>query len=109
VLAGAAVPIYLNYLANARIDRARMDCKLLASTVEAYQAKLGQPPANLTALTQATQDQYGQTIRAFIEPAALMDPWNQPYQYDPTDIDPNSGKCKVWSKGPPGGQIISSR
>jgi general secretion pathway protein G len=110
VLAGAAVPIYLNYLANARIDRAKVDCKNLATAVEAYQAKIGQFPPSLQTLTQAQQDpNTGQVVRATLEPASLMDPWGNPYQYDPNDLDQNTGRIRVWSKGPPGGQPIASR
>src|SRR5437764_14729331 len=75
VLAGAAVPIYLNYLANARIDRAKVDVRNLSNAVEAYQARHGSPPASLQALTQADPN-IGE--KATLEPTALMDPWNQP-------------------------------
>jgi len=110
VLAGAAVPIYLNYLANARIDRAKVDCKNIALAVEAYQARSGQYPPSLQALTQAYQDQTtGQQQKATLEPAALIDPWGQPYQYDPNDLDANTGRVRIYSKGPPGGAPISSR
>jgi len=106
VLAGAAVPIYLNYLANARIDRAKVDVKNLATAVEAFQARNGSPPASLQALTQADPNT-GE--KASLEVQALTDPWGRAYHYDPSDIDTNTGKIRVWSEGPPGGQPISSR
>jgi general secretion pathway protein G len=108
VLAGAAVPIYLNYLANARIDRAKVDVKNLATAVEAYKARdpYDQYPPNLEALTVSNPNT-GQ--KATLEQNALKDPWGNLYQYSPTDIDQNTGKIRVWSQGPPGGPQISSR
>src|SRR5947209_4583282 len=82
VLAGAAVPIYLNYLANARIDRAKVDCRNIATAVEAYQTQVGYYPPSLQTLTQAHQNPTnGQMMRATLEPTALIDPWGQPYMY----------------------------
>src|SRR5689334_23362148 len=52
VLAGAAVPIYLNYLANARIDRAKTDVVALQTAVEAYTTQHGTPPASLEVLCE---------------------------------------------------------
>jgi general secretion pathway protein G len=106
VLAGAAVPIYLNYLANARIDRAKTDVIALQTAVEAYTTSHGSPPATLEVLCEVDPTT-GQ--KASLEYKHLMDPWNQHYIYEPQNVNPRTGRPKIYSQGPPGsGQIIAN-
>jgi general secretion pathway protein G len=106
VLAGAAVPIYLNYLANARIDRAKADVVTLEKAVEAYAANHdGILPQSLQVLTQV-DPQSG--AKASLEVKHLEDPWRRPYVYEPQNLHPQTGRPRIYSQGPPGGQMIAN-
>jgi general secretion pathway protein G len=97
VLAGAAVPIYMNYLENAKKDRAKIDCKALTTAVEAYKLRYGDYPPSLQALTQNAPDGSLPTL----EPSALFDPWQHEYQYSPQgQHNAAYGKADIWSLGP---------
>jgi general secretion pathway protein G len=101
VLAGAAVPIYLNYLERAKKDRAKVDVTTLQTAVEAYKSAYGDYPPDLPTLTQATQNGDFATL----EPKALIDPWNQQYHYEPQTRNPATGRPKIYSTGPPGQNV----
>jgi general secretion pathway protein G len=97
VLAGAAVPIYLKYLDEAKIDRARVDCKTLEGACLAYKLKHGDFPPSLLALTQPAPDG---GLPSF-EPGALQDPWQREYQYAAQGPHMSGyGKPDIWSLGP---------
>ena len=83
VLAGAAVPIYMNYLENAKTDRVRLDKKTLQQAVEAHYTRTGSFPNSLEELTQPGQD----GSKATLDHNAIVDPWNQPYIYNPNNLD----------------------
>jgi general secretion pathway protein G len=97
VLAGAAVPIYMRYLDDAKINRAKIDCKTIADAASAYQLKNGDFPASLEVLAQPQAD----GTKAYLEPSSLLDPWGHPYQYAPQgQHNAAYGKPDVWSNGP---------
>src|SRR4051812_13478382 len=79
VLAGAAVPIYMRYLDEARMDRARVDVKMIAQTCETYKLRHGEYPASLAVLVQPQPD----GSQPYFEASALRDPWGHEYQYAP--------------------------
>ena len=33
---------------------------------------------------------------------SLIDPWTNPYNYDPNQLDPKNGRPLIWSNGKPG-------
>jgi len=103
VLAGAAVPIYMKYLEDARWDRAWQDTVTIARTCETYRLKNPDYPASLEVLTQVDGSGY-----AYLEPKNLIDPWNKPYLYAPVGSHNQMGKCEVWSTGPKGNVEIGS-
>jgi len=107
VLAGAAVPIYLNYLATARIDRAKADVVTLEKAVEAYATSHnGNLPASLQVLTQIDPET---GAKASLEAKHLVDPWGRPYVYDQQTPHPQTGRPRIYSQGPPsGGQQIAN-
>ena len=105
VLAGAAVPIYLNYLDNAKRDRAKVDVQTLQQAIEAYKSEHGQYPQNLQTLTMPDQ---ASGSFATLEQKALIDPWGNPYHFDPSTQHPQTGRPKVYSNGPPGRNMIIS-
>jgi len=93
VLAGAAVPIYLNYLDNAKRDRVKIDVKNLEIAVEAYYTKTGEYPQTLEALTQPDE-----TGKASLEHESIMDPYGQPYMYNPSDMKPSGRVPYIYSQ-----------
>jgi type II secretory pathway pseudopilin PulG len=105
VLAGAAVPIYMNYLENARMDRAWTDAKTLASTAEAYKlSNGGTPPESLAQLTTPNPA----TGLPYLETSSLKDPWGHDYMYAQVGTHNTTGKVEVWSLGPRGNMEIGS-
>ncbi len=106
VLAGAAVPIYLNYLANARVDRAKADVVTLEKAVEAYaSAHNGMYPQSLEVLCEVDQTTGN---KATLEYKHLMDPWNQHYIYEPQNMNPRTGRPRIHTTVPNTGQMISN-
>ncbi len=99
VLAGAAVPIYLSYLEDSRVDRARLDVKSIEGAVDAYYTKYGSYPNSLNDLVQPMDG-----VRPYLDANTLMDPWGNPYQYNPQNVNPMTGRPQVFSNGPPGRQ-----
>jgi len=96
VLAGAGGVIYMRYLDDAKKDRARIDLKTLSDAVNSYKVQHGDYPPSLEALTQRTLD--GGT--AYIEIAALIDPWGRPYVFERENRHPQTGKPHLFSEGP---------
>jgi len=99
VLAGAAVPIYLNYLDQAKVNRAMLDCKTLTTVCETYKVKYGDFPQSLQQLVQPPDG-----AAPYIAPDNLLDPWGHPYNYDPTGQH-NQGlnRPDIFSNGPRAG------
>jgi general secretion pathway protein G len=103
VLAGAAVPIYLNYLDNAKRDRVKADFKVLETAINTYYMNNEIYPQQLQALTLPDQNGHA----ALLEPAALLDPWQHPYQFD-GQLHPQTRRPHLISQGPPGGPPIDN-
>jgi general secretion pathway protein G len=98
VLAGAGGVIYLNILEGAKEDVARSQAQELSQAAEAYKVRYGDYPANLAALTQPASDG-----KVYLEPSALIDPWQRPYQYtNPGSHHPSTNKPDIWSGGKDG-------
>ncbi|HLN27772.1 MAG TPA: type II secretion system protein GspG [Gemmataceae bacterium] len=97
VLAGAAVPIYMRYLNEAKKDRARIDVKTLTEIVESYRIKYNDYPATLGALAQPGPNGGDK----FADQRSLLDPWGHEYQYaQPGTHNTDSEKPDIWSLGP---------
>ena len=102
LLAAMAAPIVMGRLEQAKIDRAKVDCRSIAEMVEMYQLKYGEFPPTLEALAQPGAD----GTKPFIEARHLLDPWNRQYQYAPNGPHNQvTGKPDVWTIGPNGQQI----
>ncbi len=101
VLAGAAVPIYMNYLENAKRDRARIDIKTLEAAVEAYALDTGEYPESWALLVVSDPN----TLRrATLTEEALKDPWGNLYQLDLSTRHSARGTPLIYSLGPGGNQ-----
>jgi general secretion pathway protein G len=97
VLAGAAVPIYFRYLDQAKVDTARVNCKVLSDQCQAYKLKNGDFPPSLDILAQPQAD----GSPPYLEPQSLRDPWGRPYEYAPQgQHNALLQKPDIWSQGP---------
>ena len=104
VLAGVAVPMYMGRLEDAKKDRAKVDVKTLTQTCETYRLKYGDFPATLEVLCQPPPD----GGIPYLEPTALLDPWNREYQYMPQgQHNAMYGKPDIWSLGSNPGDAAS--
>ena len=104
VMAGAAVPMFMKYLEDAKSDRAWQDSVTLAHAAEAYKLSHGgNPPESLQVLTQV--DEHGHAV---LEPKNLIDPWMKEYQYSPQGTHGTTDKVEVWSTGKLGNSMIGS-
>ena len=103
VLVGVAVPIYINYLENSKVTRARIDIETISNAVEAYYMKHDQYPANLEALVQPPDGS-----RPFLKATALRDPWGNAYIYNQAGQKNNGQKPDVSAMVPGGTREIGN-
>jgi general secretion pathway protein G len=76
ILAGVAVPIVMNRLEDAKVDKARLDCQHLSDALGAYNIANGEYPASLEQLVQPPEG----GGKPYIAESQLTDPWNKHYQ-----------------------------
>jgi hypothetical protein len=81
---------------GARRARVRIDLRNLTTAVEAHKVRHGAFPASLKDLTKGKKGE-----KPLLEPKALRDPWGRPYVYDPSQLDPVTGRPLIYSEGPP--------
>jgi general secretion pathway protein G len=77
ILAGMAVPLYVGYAENARIQSAIADIRSISLVIEEYRTDLDSLPATLADINYAT----------------FLDPWGNPYQYLRIPVNGN-GQCR---------------
>src|SRR5580693_5520792 len=94
----AAAQLGCNQYGESRGGQAEDEIRCIATAVATYYSQIHQYPKTLRELTEPISDFNGM---ALIEPSILVDPWGNPYQYDPHQIDPVSKKPLIWSKGSP--------
>ncbi len=85
----------LTGLAEARIDRAKVEVRTLTTAAQAYLIMQGEWPDRLEQLVKPPQGG-----RPYVDKEALIDPWGRPYRYDPKGPKNNGQKPDVWSIGP---------
>jgi general secretion pathway protein G len=101
VLAGVGVPLYMNYLENAKKDVAKTTAVQLGETCKAFSVRHGRLPETLNELMTPPDGS-----AALIEQKMLTDPWGKPYQYQ--SDGPNNaaaGKPDIFTTAPDGSQI----
>jgi general secretion pathway protein G len=98
ILAGVGGVMYMRYLDDARVSKAKIDIKTIADVVETFKLKNNEYPNSLVILTQPQDDG-----PAYLEAAAIVDPWNQQYVIEPNTLNPATGKPLIYSNGPAGG------
>ncbi len=83
---------------KAKVNRARTDIKSLETAITSYMMANAHYPKTLEELTKPDPP----FNPALLVEKALIDPWKQPYHYDPKKLDPYTNKPKIWSDGRPG-------
>jgi RNA polymerase sigma factor (sigma-70 family) len=86
-----------NAIESAKPNKAKWDIKSLETAVMAYQIRTGRFPATLAEMTAKSAD----GGPALIDKPLLTDPWGNPYEYNPRQINPRTGKPLIRSKEPP--------
>jgi Tfp pilus assembly protein PilE len=94
VLIGVATPLYMSYLEQSRLRIAKTDAVRLAGELKNFYVLNSQyPPAGTWDLVA-------------LEKNPPLDPWNNPYQWDLTEMPQADGSSLlvpvVWSGGPNG-------
>jgi general secretion pathway protein G len=105
ILATVSSIYVFRYLDDAKQDTARQNMAALEKACKAYILKSGgNAPPSLTELIQPSDGG-----RPFIDggQSALMDPWNQPYQYNGANVNASGDPDPIVStKNPGNGQVI---
>lgn len=102
VLAGVGVPIYLNYLENAKKDAAKIGADNLGREVENYRVDTGVTPESLQELLGPRLNGKASTT----DPKMLHDPWGKPYQYQfPGQHNGARNKPDIFTTAPDGNVI----
>jgi type II secretory pathway pseudopilin PulG len=83
---------------EAKRTAAKVQTKVLTQAAEAYQITHGAFPPSLAALLQ--QDENGGPFLK--SPDALIDPWGQPYQYNPAGPNNGGRQPDIWANSPTG-------
>lgn len=102
VLVGVAVPIYLNYLENSKITRARVDIETISNVIESYYYKHDTWPADLMTLVNPQDG-----TAPLLKQGAVINPWGQPYQTSLPNPGPrnNNQRPDVFTVTPNGREI----
>lgn len=104
ILASVSTVVVFRYLGESQEKIAKTAIKNIETACEAYKLSTGEYPQSLDLLTQPLNNK-----PAALEDAALIDPWQRPYQYDPASRNPKTGRPRIFSQGAepgnPQGQI----
>jgi hypothetical protein len=87
-------------IGSAELRRTTQDLKTLDIALKYYFTRHGSYPDSLNDLTQHQPDGGPAIMKA----EGMKDVWNRPYQYDPTQREPNTDRPRIWSQGPEPGQ-----
>jgi Type II secretion system (T2SS), protein G len=80
-----------------KVDRAKTDLRNLQQAAEVFKLRAGFYPETLKKLTEMHQNP---TITPLLHEKLLIDPWGQPYKYDPKMLNQMTGSPLIWSEGP---------
>jgi len=100
ILAGVGGFYFMKQLENGKKKTAKAQTKTIAEAAQMYYTDHQQFPATLQVLT-VRDDQGG----PYIEPSAIITPWQTPYGYDPSGAHNQGLKPDVWAQAPDGTQI----
>ena len=88
-------------IGQSRIDTAKAQMKVIERACQTYKLKYGDWPESLEVLAQMQPD--GQP--PFMEAEKILDPWGQPYQYDPSGDNNRGLNPDIWFIDPDGNMI----
>jgi general secretion pathway protein G len=92
VLAGIGVGVFA-YLESSKENACKLQIKNLETAVNNYKLQHGSFPDSLQVLTVPNEGK-----PAFLKRKDLNDPWNRPFQYDPSKLSP-TGEPLISSQG----------
>jgi len=101
MLAGIGGYYFVQSQEDAKRGAAKTQTKVLTQACEAYRIAHGANPASLQTLLQ--QDEEGGPYLKSAE--ALIDPWKQPYQYNPAGPNNGGRQPDIWANSPNGQQV----
>jgi general secretion pathway protein G len=103
ILAGAGALVLPRFLADANVNKAKLDVKTLEQAVSAYQTDhFGAYPDSIEILAQRDQ----QTNKpAYIKDSLLVDPWGRRYVLDVNTKHPQTDIPLIYSEGAPGTNV----
>jgi len=93
VLAGLGVVVF-RQLQSSQEKLAYAQVRKLQDVVEAFKLEQGDYPPSLEVLSEPIDGK-----PAYVEQAQLIDPWGRPYQYDPGQRNPRTGRPLIMSQG----------
>jgi hypothetical protein len=79
-------------LAKAQLQRAQLDVQSLTKAVQVYQIRHGEYPKSLKAMSEGENP--------LLTKNGYLDPWGNPYQYDPRGPSNNGKKPDIWCTTP---------
>src|SRR5690348_16643238 len=103
MLAGVSAYGYMRYLESARESTAKLQIAHLQEAVELYKTDQGEYPDSLQLLTQPLEGK-----PAPLEAKDLLDPWQQPYVYEPQNRNPTTFRPHIYSSHQTGGQPLAN-
>jgi len=91
---------------KAKINRAKLDIKTLDQAVITYRDRHKGLywPQLLEILAEPDPEDNSPPI--LNDKTVLVDPWGNPYNYEPASVSPSVEKPKIWSTGPPDKQMM---
>jgi general secretion pathway protein G len=104
VLAGLGTYFLLPQLDQAKADLAKPGIETLSKAAQTYKIRNGDFPASLAQLAQYQPD----GSPPIVEEKALVDPWGQAYQYDPSGAHHDGLKPDIWTTNPTNGVVIAN-
>jgi len=104
ILAGAGVFVFTGVLGETQEKRAKMDVMSIEKAVLTFKTNYGYYPQDLQTLVNVQPN----GSPALLKESVLVDPWQQPYIYEPTNLHPKTAMPHVYSNGTPGKNMVIS-
>jgi general secretion pathway protein G len=104
VLAGTGGYLFMQRLEESKVNAARIGIADVERAAQSYYITFQTFPPSIETLIDPAQC----GGKAYLDPDKIRDPWGNPYILDSSSLHPTSGKPKVYSQGPGGGEPISN-
>jgi general secretion pathway protein G len=103
MLAGVGGYYVLQQYETTKYSRAKIDAEALSTMAETFKLNNGEYPATIEALAAPQPSGHP----ALCAPEKLLDPWNKPFQIDPTGQHNGGNKADIFTVAP-NGQVIGN-